>query len=128
MTTFVGIASHFSGVDADRMDFVAVSDGQKTQVLLPIGRTEAGIEDILTALGSRVSALDSSDPEDILQFLVYNMYLTISISDPFDSYEDAIISAQHIVWGGSPLLDDSTDVKPYDLIIKNPSSEDRANG
>jgi len=89
MTAFYGVATYYLGASAGDIAFGAVSDGSTTRILPPPRSSDLDVEDLLQAMKSRLEALDSSDPEVILDSLAYNFPAEMLIGDPFDSLEEA---------------------------------------
>lgn len=77
--------------------FVVVTDGTKTEILFPLGMSPEDIEDMQTAIGSRIAAANTDDPEELLTLITYNMPVEVSITEPFDTYEDAMKMAQEFM-------------------------------
>lgn len=112
MSAVMGIATQNTG-ENDGMDmFVVVSDGETTKFLIPADVPEESRDDLLIALGSRLNATESTDPEEIIEDLVYNFPADISVSEPMDTFEEAVQRAQEYMavvndfdLDESPLLD-----------------------
>lgn len=107
-----GIAQINIGDTSGEDIFVVVSDGTTTKFIVPLDTPEDSIEDLLRAMGSRLTALESTDPEEIIESMVYNFPADISISEPVKTFEEAVKLAQEymtLVNGfdedPSPLLD-----------------------
>ena len=112
MSAVMGIATQNIGESDGRELFVVVSDGETTKFLIPEDVPEESRDDLLTALGSRLNATESTDPEEIIEDLVYNFPADISVSEPMDTLEEAIQRAQEYMavvndfdLDESPLLD-----------------------
>ena len=112
MSAVMGIATQNIGESDGRELFVVVSDGETTKFLIPEDVPEESRDDLLIALGSRLNATESTDPEEIIEDLVYNFPADISVSEPMDTLEEAIQRAQEYMavvndfdLDESPLLD-----------------------
>lgn len=121
MTAFFGAAQLNIGITEGTDIFVVISDGTTTKFMIPLGSSEDQIEDVLRAVGSRLSALKSTDPEEIIESMVYNFPAEILLSEPLETFEDAVVRAQQfmtLVNGfdeePSPLLDAITKTKGYE--------------
>lgn len=112
VTALFGIAQINIGDTLGEDIFVVVSDGTTTKFMIPSGTSDSDIKDLLRAMGSRLSALETTDPEEIVESMVYNFPADISISEPVKTFEEAVKLAQEymtLVNGfdedPSPLLD-----------------------
>ena len=94
MAAIMGIATQNIGESAGETLFLVVSDGSTTKFLLPADLRDEDKTDLLIALGSRLTAIDSNDPEQIVDAMVYNMPADMSATEPMESLDDAIRSAQ----------------------------------
>jgi hypothetical protein len=74
--------------------FVVVTDGTKTEILFPLGTSPEAIDDMRQAIGARIAAFGGGDSEELLDSLTYNMSVDVSITEPFETYEEAMDKAQ----------------------------------
>lgn len=96
MTAVVGIAKGgYSPGNYDMDEFVVVTDGTKTMFMFPEETTDDDIDVMLGAMGARIKAANTSNPEEIIDMLSYNMPITISMSEPLGSFEEAEEKAQN---------------------------------
>lgn len=120
MTAFFGAAQINYGVTAGEDIFVVISDGITTKFMIPMDTSIDEAKDLLRAMGSRLTAFASTDPEEIIESMVYNFPAEILLSEPLETFEDAVVLAQQymtLVNGfdeePSPLLDAITETEEY---------------
>jgi len=81
--------------------FVLVADETKVGVLIPLRATEEEVAELRQLVGSRVYAAKANDPqidiEELLSSITYNMVVDVSVSEPFDTYEEAEQKAQEFI-------------------------------
>lgn len=119
MTAVYGIAKDFY---EDEDSFVVISDGGKTQFMFPYWKEEDDVNDLLVALGQRVKYQDTKTPDEIVSGLTYNSPWDISISEDFDTYEEALKRANEYM----ALVNSGEEEPPYTLydpILKNQEGE-----
>lgn len=89
MAAKVGVATQAIGASADSEMFIVVTDGQTTKFLIPRTTDEEQTKSLLRALGSRLEALESDDPDAIIESMAYNMPVDITVSEPFADFDEA---------------------------------------
>jgi hypothetical protein len=62
------------------------------------------------AIGARILASYTEDPEELLESFTYNMSMDVSITEPFETYDEAVSRAQEFM----QVLNDY-DPEPYEL-------------
>ena len=96
--------------------FSVISDGTNTKFIFPDGTPDPVIEDILTAMGTRIRESTTTDPEELLDGLMYNYSGSLDSSDLYENFDDAMKDAQDDMFAVNGFEGENPS-KTYDPII-----------